>query len=453
MHLKGTMAAALIVASTVGAAHAQTVSAGGYSLTVIGDLGGPRNMRYNGHAVSADGKTIIGSYWSEAQPGGSMAFSWSAATGWQRLAAPANAYDSLAQTVSADGQVIGGSISARQADSGNLDRWAVRWPGDGRTQKLVPDTAGRGASVEVANLAGTRMTGSFTATDGRNARFMWDQPRGFRELPPGGDYIVHLLSMTSSGNAATGMAGNVDGVYGSRALLWTERFGERLLPTINAGVARMDMARGVTEDERTIAGSFGTLVDTPDGQRVDSEAVLWTNGGDSIQRLGFLDGDDSSYAQSISTDGRVVIGESSNGRTGVARVFVWTPQSGMRSLVALLEASGLSVGTLNLTNVIGVSPDGQTITGQGYREGDLDERPQFWQVHIDAATLRALRPASPGADAVRVRASPPKAVSRMLAAKPDAAMQRRVCRMPVSPAQLAQCRPQANERGRMQVKR
>ncbi|VWC77680.1 calcium-binding protein [Burkholderia lata] len=439
MHLKGTMAAALFVATTVGAAHAQTISAGGYSLTVIGDLGGPRNMRYNGHAVSADGKTIIGSYWSDVQPGGSTAFSWSATTGWQRLAAPANAYDSQAQTVSADGQVIGGSISARQADSGNLDRWAVRWPGDGRIQKLVPDTAGWGASVEVANLAGTRMTGSFTATGGRNARFMWDQPRGFRELPPGGDYAVQLLSMTSSGNAATGFAGNVDGVYGSRALLWTERFGERLLPTISAGLARMDMANGVTEDERTIAGSLGTLVVTPDGQRVDSEAVLWTNGGDTLQRLGFLDGDNSSYASSISTDGRVVIGASSNGQDD-ARVFVWTPQSGMRSLVALLEAAGLSAGTLNLTNVIGVSPDGQTITGQGYREDDPDGRPQFWQVHIDAATLRALRPASPGADALPVRASQPKAMSRMLAAKPNAAMRRDVCRMPVTPARLAQCR-------------
>ncbi|MCW5140371.1 calcium-binding protein [Burkholderia cenocepacia] len=442
MHPRRSVVAAVLAVSAMSAVHAQTVSAGGYSLTVIGDLGGPRDVRYDGNAVSADVKTIIGSYWSEAQPGGSMAFSWSAATGWQRLAAPANAYDSQARTVSADGQVIGGSISARETDGSNLDRWAVRWPGDGRTQKLVPDTAGRDASVDVANLAGTRMAGSLTTTGGRNARFMWDQPRGFRELPPGGDYLVHLLAMTSSGNAAVGFAGNVDGVYGSRALLWSERTGERLLPTINAGVARMDLARGVTEDERTIAGALGTLVVTPDGQRVDSEAVLWTNGGDDIQRLGFLDGDDNSHASSISTDGRVVIGESSNRQTGVARVFVWTPQSGMRSLVALLEAAGLSVGTLNLVNVIGVSPDGQTITGQGYRDGDPDYRPQFWQVHIDAATLRALRPASPGADALRARATQPKAmaVSRMLAARPKAAMQRSACRLPVIPARLASCR-------------
>ncbi len=440
MQMKSSIVAAVLAVSAMSAVHAQAVSAGGYSLTVLGDLGGPRDVRYNGHAVSADGKTIIGGYWSEAQPGGSMAFSWSAATGWQRLAAPANVYDVLAQTVSADGRVIGGSISALQANGGNLDRWAVRWPGDGRAQEIVPRSAGWGSSVEVANRDGSRMSGSFVATGGRNARFLWDQRTGFRELPLGGDYLVQLLTMTPSGNAATGFAGNVDGVYGMRALLWTEKSGERLLPTRNEGDARMDMARSVSEDGRTIAGRLGTLVATPDGQRLDSEAVLWTNGGDSIQRLGFLEGDDNSYASSLSTDGRVVIGESSDSRSGVSRVFVWTPQSGMRSLVALLEAAGLSVGTLNLGGVIGVSLDGQTITGQGYREDDADGTPQFWQVHIDAETLRALPPASPGADAARVRTSQPKMASRTLAAKQNAAARRDVCRMPVNPARLAQCR-------------
>ncbi|MXN73577.1 calcium-binding protein [Burkholderia sp. 4701] len=440
MHLKSSVVAAVLAVSATSAVHAQAVSAGGYSLTVLGDLGGPRDARNNGHAVSADGKTIIGSYWSDPQSAGVRAFSWSAATGWQRLAAPTNAYDVLAQTVSADGRVIGGSISALQADGGNLDRWAVRWPGDGRTQEIVPRSAGWGSSVEVANRDGSRMSGSFVAAGGRNARFLWDPRTGFRELPLGGDYLVHLLTMNPSGNAAVGFAGNVDGVYGSRAFVWTEKSGDRLLPTRSEGDARMDMARGVSEDGQTIAGSLGALRSTPDGQRVDSEAVRWTNGGDGIQRLGFLEGDDTSYASSINADGRVVIGESSNSRSGVSRVFVWTPQSGMRSLVALLEAAGVSVGTLNLTGVIGVSPDGQTITGQGYREDDADGTPQFWQVHIDAATLRSLPPASPGADAARVRASQPKVASRTLAAKQNAAVRRDVCRMPVIPARVAQCR-------------
>ncbi|MDI9712483.1 hypothetical protein QM261_18320, partial [Acinetobacter baumannii] len=64
MHPRRNVVAAVLAVSATSAVHAQTVSAGGYSLTVIGDLGGPRDVRYDGNAVSADGKTIIGSYWS-----------------------------------------------------------------------------------------------------------------------------------------------------------------------------------------------------------------------------------------------------------------------------------------------------------------------------------------------------------------------------------------------------
>ncbi|WP_431822277.1 calcium-binding protein [Burkholderia sp. F1] len=440
MQLKRSVVAAVLAASTMNAVHAQAVSAGGYSLTVFGDLGGPRDGHNYGSAVSADGKTIVGTYQSETSPGNVVAFAWSAATGWQRLAAPANAYDSYAQTVSADGRVVGGSISALMAD-GNLDRWAVRWPGDGRAQEIVPRSAGRGSSVDAGNSDGSRMTGRFTTPDGQNARFLWDQRTGFRELPSGGNYVVQLLAMNRSGNAAAGFAGNVDGVYGSRAFLWTEKSGDRLLPTSSTGEIRMDMASGVTEDGRTIAGSIGTLLSTPDGQRVDSEAVRWTNGGDGIQRLGFLEGDDTSSASSISADGRVVIGESGNSRRREpSRAYIWTPQSGMRSLAALLEAAGISVGTLKLTGVIGVSPDGQTITGQGYRDDDPDWRPQFWQVHIDAATLRSLPPASPGADAPRVGTSQPKVASLKSSSKQRAPLRGNACGAAAGRVWLAQCR-------------
>ncbi|KVU59974.1 hypothetical protein [Burkholderia ubonensis] len=439
MQLRSSVVAAVLAASAMSAVHAQTVSAGGYSLTVFGDLGGPREGRNHGYAVSADGKTIVGANSNDAQPGRSAAFSWSAATGWQRLAAPANAYDSFAQTVSADGRVVGGSISALQAD-GNLDRWAVRWPGDGRAQEIVPRSAGWGSTVEVANRDGSRMTGSFVTTDGRNARFFWDQRTGLRELPPGGNYAVQLFAMNQAGNAAVGYAGNVDGVYGSRAFLWTEKSGDRLLPTSSAGEPRMDMAWGVTEDGQTIVGSIGTLLSTPDGQRVDSEAVRWTNGGSSIERLGFLEGDDTSSASSISADGRVVTGESSNSRSGESRVYVWTRQSGMRSLAALLEAAGISVGTLDLMRVIGVSPDGQTITGQGYRVDDPNGTPQFWQVHIDAATLRSLPPASPGSDTLRVRTSQSKLASLKLSSKQRAPLSGNACGTGAGRAWLVQCR-------------
>ena len=45
MHPRRSVVAAVLAVSAMGGVHAQTVSAGGYSLTVIGELGGPRDSR------------------------------------------------------------------------------------------------------------------------------------------------------------------------------------------------------------------------------------------------------------------------------------------------------------------------------------------------------------------------------------------------------------------------
>ncbi|AOJ62566.1 calcium-binding protein [Burkholderia ubonensis] len=442
MHLRSSVVAAVLAASAMSAVHAQTVSAGGYSLTVLGELGGPRGSQNYGSAVSADGKTIVGFNSTWTIPGHSFAFSWSPAAGWQRLAAPANAEASYAQTVSADGRIVGGSIGATQADN-NFDRWAVRWSGDGRAQTIVPQAAGRASRVEVGNRDGSRMAGHYFSADGRNAMFLWDVRSGFASLTPTGDSAGQFLAMNQAGNAAAGFAGNVDGVYGTRAFLWTENAGVRLLPTLGTKETVLDIAYGVSDDGRTIVGTSdtGRMLTAPYGPIPESRAVRWTDGGDAVQSLGVLDGDDYSSATSISADGRVVIGESGNSqRGGPSRIYIWTQQSGMRSLDALLAAAGISVGTLNLTGLIGASPDGQTITGQGYREDDPDGKTQFWQVHIDAATLRSLPPASPGADVLRVRTSQLKAASLKLSSKQRAPLRGNACGTGAGRAWLVQCR-------------
>ncbi|RXV73790.1 calcium-binding protein [Burkholderia stabilis] len=441
MLLKSTMAAALFAASTVGAAHAQTVSAGGYALTVLGDLGGPRNGHNYGSTVSADGKTIAGFYQSDDAPSNVAAFSWSAATGWQQLAAPANTNDSSVQAVSADGRVSVGSISAREIDGSNLDRWAVRWPGGGRAQNLFPDSTRMTGTAEVTNRDGSIVGGSFYSAASGNAKFLWDQRSGFRVLTTG-DFAGQFLAMNQAGDAAAGFVGNVDGVYGSRAFVWTERAGIRLLPTNDASETKWDMGWGVTADGQTVVGSIATgkILATPGSSMIGTVAVRWTNGGTIVQRLGTLDGDNYSSASAVSADGRVVIGSSGNSRNFAERAFVWTPESGMHSLDALLRSAGVPVGTLSVTGLIGLSPDGQTITGQGYREDDPEGRPQFWQVHIDAATLRALPSAAPGTDALRAQASTLKSGAREMATKRSTVMRGDVCRTRTGRALLVRCR-------------
>ena len=52
MYPRRSIVAAMLAVSAMGGVHAQTVSAGGYSLTVIGDLGGPRDSRDHGSTGS-----------------------------------------------------------------------------------------------------------------------------------------------------------------------------------------------------------------------------------------------------------------------------------------------------------------------------------------------------------------------------------------------------------------
>lgn len=444
MHPRRCIVAAMLVVSTMSAVHAQTVSAGGYSLTVLGDLGGPRNSRAYGSTVSADGKTIAGFYRRDEAPSDVVAFSWSAATGWQELAAPANAIDSSVRAVSADGRISVGSISTPRLDSSNGERRAVRWPGDGRAQNLFQGVSEKYmiGAAEVTNRDGSIVAGSFYSVASGNAMFRWDPHGGFRQLTVG-DFAGQFLAMNQAGDAATGFVGNVDGVYGSRAFIWTERSGIRMLPTSDASATKWDMGWGVTADGQTVVGSIATgqILDTPGGSAMlATEAARWTNGGTVVERLGMFDGDNYSSASAVSADGRVVIGSSGNSKDFAERTFIWTRESGLRSLDALLQSAGVSVGTLSLTGLIGLSPDGQTITGQGYREDDPDGRIQFWQVHIDAATLRALPAAAPGADARRAQASMLKLDARALATKRSAAMRGDVCRTPTGRALLVRCR-------------
>ncbi|VWD33909.1 calcium-binding protein [Burkholderia contaminans] len=444
MYPRRSIVAAMLAVSAMGGVHAQTVSAGGYSLTVIGDLGGPRDSRTYGSTVSADGKTIAGFSQRNEAPYDLVAFSWSAATGWQKLAAPANAIHSSVQAVSADGRISVGSISTPQTDSSNVDRWAVRWPGDGRTQNLFQGVSEKYmvGTAEVTNRDGSIVAGSFHSAANGNAMFRWDQHSGFRALTVG-DFAGQFLAMNQAGDAATGFVGNVDGVYGSRAFIWTERAGIRMLPTNDASATKWDMGWGVTADGQTVVGGIATgqVLSTPGGiAMLATEAARWTNGGTVIERLGMLDGDNYSSASAVSADGHVVIGSSGNSKDFAERTFIWTPGSGLRSLDALLRSAGVPVGTLSLTGLIGLSPDGRTVTGQGYREDDPEGRPQFWQVHIDAATLRALPAAAPGADARRAQASMLKLDARAVATKRSVAMHGDVCQTPTGRALLVRCR-------------
>ncbi len=101
-------------------------------------------------------------------------------------------------------------------------------------------------------------------------------------------------------------------------------------------------------------------------------AFYWTQAGGvvSIGRLPPADEFDfhGAIANAITDDGKLMFGVSGQPFFGNANAFVWTQAAGMRKLVDVITAAGLTVpeGT-TLTNVIASSTDGTVILGQATR--------------------------------------------------------------------------------------
>lgn len=241
------------------------------------------------------------------------------------------------------------------------------------------------------NRDGSRNAGSDTTADGHNALFLWDSRSGFSRMTTDEDFAASAVYMNQPGDAVAGSVGNVGGVYSSRAFVWTQLAGVRLLPMISAEPTIVDVAVNVSDDGQTIAGTLGTgrTLSTPWAEMSGSEAVRWLNGGSTIERLGTLDGDNYSFAEHAGADGKVIVGQSGNSERDTMRTFVWTATGGMRSLPAFLDAAGVARGDLRLDTTLAISPDGSLITGQEYL--DSEYRPMFWQVRLPQSALRPIQ--------------------------------------------------------------
>jgi probable HAF family extracellular repeat protein len=109
-------------------------------------------------------------------------------------------------------------------------------------------------------------------------------------------------------------------------------------------------------------------------------AFRWTPDGGAVD-LGALPGHVNSMATAVSADGKVIVGISSANfitssypapgpvYDSKARAFRWTQATGMRDLNLLLADAGVDLTGVTLTGALGLSHDGQTISGTGIRNG------------------------------------------------------------------------------------
>ncbi|MDM7999700.1 MAG: PEP-CTERM sorting domain-containing protein [Dehalococcoidia bacterium] len=332
----------------------------------VGDLPGGGTMS-QANAVSADGLTVVGCSSSAASSVDESveAFVWTASEGMRGLGdVPGWKFYSNALGVSAHGEVIVGRSLGPTGDE------ACYWTPQGQPVVLDHLPGQAEGSAYGVSTDGTTIVG----TSGPYA-FRWTQSEGTVALPDlvSVDPKTVALSASADGSVIVGHSRAYDPVTGyyTQAFRWTDEWcgGMVGLGDLPGGYVGSG-AESISDDGRVIVGSS---ISANGG-----EAFRWTM-SEGMVGLGDLPGGSfGSQAFDVSADGAVIVGRgtTSNGN----EAFVWDAVHGMRNLQDVLVGEyGLDVTGWALYNAMSVSADGMTIVGigrnpQGYEEG--------WVAHV-----------------------------------------------------------------------
>lgn len=363
----------------------QVASARAQTLTGLGPV--PGGASSTAYALSRDGSAVVG-YGYIFQSNGvgvGYAFRWSRTGGMVRLPAGGS---SIAKGVGPDGQVVVG-ISG-------LGNQSFRWTQAGGIVNTGILPGGSNASLLGANGDGSILIGISTAPGIPNFLAVQWTPGGglvsLGTLP--GDNFSAAQAITPDGSVIVGWSG----IYTStvHAVRWS---GGSITDLGTVPGASGAFARSVSSDGSVIVGRSGNSVPYP-YTGFTNHAFRWTASGGMEDLHSY--GQDSD-AWGVSDDGSVV-GGSGYLHVGPA-AWMWTQDTGMANLNAYLPTVGIDTSGWNLRTVRGVSADGRTIAGTGWRAGSTDD--EAW-----IANLPAVLPACFSLGPIQVaRGCPPGAVS------------------------------------------
>ncbi|MCS7208619.1 MAG: hypothetical protein NZ874_03520 [Fimbriimonadales bacterium] len=277
--------------------------------------------------VSADGQVIVGSI---RVSDGFRPFRWTRDGGYQLLADISGG----AFSISADGRVVVGFV-------GSPNR-AFRWT-ETEGLQLLP-TLGNGThSARGVSADGSVIVGVGVLPGGGITAVRWTAA-GIESIAPGGQ----AWGVSADGTVVAGGGFVGGGLF--TAFRWTETGGLQTL----SGVATA-FAWDVSADGSTVVGFYQTAG--------GSRAFRWRPDSGAFQDLGTLGGR-SSIAFGTNNDGSAVLGLSEKAGGG-ARAFIWTEAEGMRDLNEVFPEA-VSDGSV-LISVRAVSLDGRYIVGWGDR--------------------------------------------------------------------------------------
>lgn len=284
--------------------------------------------------ISADGQVIVGSI---ATNSGFRPFRWTRDTGYEILSNISGG----AYSVSADGQVVVGFLG-----SPNI---AFRWT-EGTGVTLLPTLtdlthSARAVSADGSIVAGV---GTIRTSTGSSPRAVIWTAEGIRTIIP--NRASQAFGISADGNAVVGFT--LGTIALATAFRWTPEGGLEEIGTLGGLVS---IGWDISADGSTVVGQASN----EDGQQ---RAFRW-RADTGIQDLGVLGGR-SSIAYGVNHDGSAVFGMSYDSQERV-RAFMWTESEGMQDLNEVF-ADVLTDGSV-LVSVRAVSLDGRYLVGWGDR--------------------------------------------------------------------------------------
>lgn len=246
---------------------------------------------------------------------------------------------SQASAVSADGLVVVGNS---QSVSGKAQ--AFRWTRLDAMKGLGLLASGSFSKAHAVSADGSIVVGEGDSQAAASTVFRWNQVNGMVALKALANSTLCVgAGVSGDGNVVIGTCLTT----GSTAFRWTENSGMMALTQFGGGSNRSSSALAISGDATAVVGA---------GHPVLTGAVVWNLAGEAIL-LGALPGDVSAAATSVSRDGGVVTGFSTDANSH-QRVFRWVPGYGM---------SILGTGAQVFSDLVpsAVSGDGKVIVGWG----------------------------------------------------------------------------------------
>jgi probable HAF family extracellular repeat protein len=298
---------------------------------------------------------------------GFRAFGWTQPAGMVNLGTLPSGNYSAGRAVSADGSTLVGWSGTAASDR------AFRYTGGVMTDLGTLQNMWGSAAFDVSGNG--QVVVGYCGTPTFKRAFRWTS--GVMTdlgVPNGGGWVSSIAhGVSGDGSVVVGYATKSQ-ANSSYAFRW-----------VGGTMTNLGTLKNGAFSEAWATNSNGSVVVGTSDSKQGRRAFRWV--GNTMTDLGTLPGQPQSHGWSVSGDGLKVVGYCSNGSVEVSpssgsnlstgRAFLWT-SAGMVDLNTYLPTLGINLSGWTLREARGISPDGTTIVGWGWHNG----QPEAWVARL-----------------------------------------------------------------------